>query len=179
MADYELTILSHYNLTAPYPTEWPTEKDESDASDEDLPPALRAQLNVPLRRSKSKFSALERSATGRRSLVPGSQKTRDGFENLVQKDEADPLGKYESVVGVLRSKGLPVDNDQHMRASGIPFTPINTSYTDHCQAIAFCSRPRPSHRPYSCHKPNRIQPRNRYSRGSNIFLDLLNRSLPH
>lgn len=121
MADYELTILSHYNLTAPYPTEWPTEKDDSDASDEDLPPALRAQLNVPLRRSKSKFSALERSATGRRSLVPGSQKTRDGFENLVQKDEPDPLGKHDSVVGVLRSKGLPVDSDQHMRASGVPY----------------------------------------------------------
>ena len=116
MADYEHIILSHYNLATPYPTEWPAAKDESDASDEDLPSPLKAQLNVPLRRSKSKFSALERRGIGRRSLVPGSQKTQDGLENLVQKDEPDPLGKYDSVVSVLRSRGLPVDSDTHTRA---------------------------------------------------------------
>ena len=116
MADYERTILTHYNLATPYPSEWPAAKDESDASDEDLPLPLKAQLNVPLRRSKSRFSALERNSTGRRSLVPGSQKTRDGLENLVQKDEPDPLGGYESVVRVLRDRGLPVESDQRLRA---------------------------------------------------------------
>lgn len=118
MADYDRTILSHYHLANPYPTEWPAEKDQSDASDEDLPSPLKAQLNVPLRRSKSKFSALERSSIGRRSLVPGSQKTRDGLENLVQTDEADPLGGYDSVVRVLRDRGLPVESELHLRACG-------------------------------------------------------------
>lgn len=116
MADYERTILTHYNLATPYPTEWPAEKDESDASDDDIPLPLKAQLNVPLGRSKSRFSALERNSTGRRSLVPGSQKTRDGLENLVQSDEPDPLGGYDSVVRALRDRGLPVESDHRLRA---------------------------------------------------------------
>ena len=114
MADYERTILNHYSLATPYPTEWPTEKDESDASDEDV--SLKLPSNASFRRSKSRYSALERSASDRRSLVPGSQKTRDGVENLVQKDEADSLGGNDSVVRVLRERGLPVEEDQRLRA---------------------------------------------------------------
>lgn len=132
MADYERTILTHYNLENPYPTQWPAERDDSDPSDEDLPPALKARLNVllrPSKSSKSRFSALERNSSGRRSLVPGSQKTQDGLENLVQQDEPDPLGGYDSVVRVLRDRGLPVESDQLLRAGTYP--PFSISYTDH------------------------------------------------
>jgi len=108
----EHTILNHYNLTNPYPTAWPAEKDESDASEDERPVNGLARKGV--RRSKSRYSALERSESDRRSLVPGSQKLRDGQENLVQKDEPDPLGATDSVVRVLRQKGLPVEEDQRL-----------------------------------------------------------------
>jgi exocyst complex component 2 len=109
MADYERTVLDHYQLSTPFPTEWPAEKDQSDASeDEEVPKSTRNGL---IRRSKSRYSALERSASDRKSLVPGSQKTGEGIENLVQKDEPDPLGSGDSVVRILRSQGLPVQDD--------------------------------------------------------------------
>jgi exocyst complex component 2 len=113
MASDTGTILNHYNITSPFPTEWPAEKDESDASDTEIP--IKATTISHIRRSKSRYSVLERSGSDRRSLVPGSEKTRDGVENLVQKDEADPLGASNSVVRVLRDKGLPVDEDQRLR----------------------------------------------------------------
>jgi exocyst complex component 2 len=111
MTDYERTILDHYQLSNPYPTEWPEEKDNSDFSDEEETVKPRAGV----RRSKSRYSALERVASDRRSLVPGSQKTGDGVENLVQRDEPDPLGTTESVVRVLRQLGLPVADDTQYR----------------------------------------------------------------
>ena len=107
----EPTILNHYNLTTLYPTAWPAEKDESDASDEDVPGPKKSDL----RRSKSRYSALERSGSDRRSLVPGSQKIGNGVENLVQKDEVDPLGGTDSVVRILREKGIPVEEDSRLR----------------------------------------------------------------
>ena len=106
-------ILNRYNITTPFPTEWPAEKDESDDSDDGLPP--KGVAMSLLRRSRSRYSALERSGSDRRTLVPGSEKTGDGLENLVQKDEADPLGGADSVVRALRLKGMPVDDDQRLR----------------------------------------------------------------
>ena len=107
----EPTILNHYNLSTLYPTAWPTEKDESDASDEELP----TRKKTDLRRSKTRYSALERKGSDRRSLVPGSQRTGNGAENLVQKDEADPLNGTDSVVRILREKGIPVEEDTRIR----------------------------------------------------------------
>lgn len=109
----EHTILNHYNLATPYPTAWPTEKDESDASEDDLSSMKAKKPNI--RRSKTRYSALERSGSDRRSLVPGSEKTGDGVENLVQKDEGDPLGGADSVVRVLRQRGIAVEDDQRLR----------------------------------------------------------------
>lgn len=108
MADFERNITDHYNLSTPYPVEWPGELDESD---EEVAPGKT--LNV--RRSKSRYSALERSASDRRSVIPGSQKTGDGRANLVQKDEPDPLGGMDSVVAVLKQRGLPVEEDTRLR----------------------------------------------------------------
>lgn len=108
MADYERTIVNHYNLSNPYPVQWPAELDETD--DEELP-----KNSLKVRRSQSRYSALERSASDRKSIIPGSQKTDDGRANLVQKDEPDPLGASDSVVKVLRQRGLPVDSDSRLR----------------------------------------------------------------
>ena len=98
-ADFERTVLEHYQLPSAFPVEWPAEKDNSDASDEEEQKAARNGL---MRRSKSRYSALERAASDRRSVLPGSQRTGDGVENLVQRDEPDPLGSTESVVRILR-----------------------------------------------------------------------------
>ena len=108
----EQTLLNHYNLATPYPTAWPVEKDDSDSADEVSPGKTSNKLTH--RRSKSRYSALERSGSDRRSLVPGSEKIGDGVENLVQKDEADPLGNADSVVRILREKGIPVEEDQRL-----------------------------------------------------------------
>lgn len=108
MAELERSIVNHYNLSTPYPVEWPAELDESD---EEV--ASGKALNV--RKSKSRYSALERSASDRRSVIPGSQKTDDGRANLVQKDELDPLGGMDSVVAVLKQRGLPVEDDTRLR----------------------------------------------------------------
>lgn len=114
MADYERTVLEHYQLLTAFPTEWPSAKDQSDASDDDDEIAHKKR-NGAVRSSKPRYSALERATSDRRSLVPGSQKTGDGVENLVQKDEPDPLGTGESVVRILRARGLPVQDDIRLR----------------------------------------------------------------
>ncbi len=112
----EPTILNHYNLTAAFPTAWPTAKDDSESEEEKAGKDSRAGV----RRSKSRYSALERSGSDRRSLVPGSEKLKDGQENLVQKDESDPLGGSNSVVRALRHKGLPVEEDQRLSETEVP-----------------------------------------------------------
>ena len=115
----EHTVLNHYNLTNPFPIAWPAEKDESDASEDEIKASDHSKTAI--RRSRSRYSALQSSGSDRRSLVPGSQKLRDGHENLVQKDEPDPLGVTDSVVRVLRQKGLPVEEDQRLSEDSTPF----------------------------------------------------------
>lgn len=110
--DEEHTILNHYNLATPNPIAWPAEKDSDDTDDDDISSKKGGKTN--LRRSKTRYSALERSGSDRRSLVPGSEKTGDGVENLVQRDETDPLGGADSVVRILRQKGIAVDDDQRL-----------------------------------------------------------------
>lgn len=105
--DLERSVLSHYNLSTPFPNEWPTELDQSDDEDEDN--------QAGVRRSRSRYSALERAASDRRTFIPGSQRTRDGKANVVQKDEADPLGGSRTVITSLKHRGLPVDQDARLR----------------------------------------------------------------
>lgn len=64
---------------------------------------------------KSRYSVLEGSGSFSRKRE-GVEKTKDGVENMVQKDEGDPLGMYPSVVQVLRSRGLGVEDDIKMSA---------------------------------------------------------------
>ncbi|KAK0128896.1 hypothetical protein ONS95_000842 [Cadophora gregata] len=112
MADYERTVLEHYQLSTAYPVEWPAEKDMSDASDEEETKPAR---DAGIRRSKSRYSALERAASDRKSILPGSQRGDNGVETMVQRDEPDPLGTTDSVVRILRQLGLPVQEDPRLR----------------------------------------------------------------
>lgn len=106
MAEYERNVLTHYNIQSAALDSWPAELDKSDEEQPD---------EIGVRRSRSRYSALERSTSHRRSGVPGSQKLSDGRSNLVQKDEPDPLGSSGSVVQSLRSRGLPVEQDPRLR----------------------------------------------------------------
>lgn len=110
-ADMERQLLEHYNLKTLYPSEWPPEKDDAEDSEEDAQPA---QNSSSIQRRRSRYSVLERSGV-RSSKVPGTEKTKDGVDTLVQKDEVDPLGNASSVVNVLRARGLPVEDDMKLR----------------------------------------------------------------
>ncbi|KAF2014145.1 hypothetical protein BU24DRAFT_392262 [Aaosphaeria arxii CBS 175.79] len=114
MESMETKLLNKYNIPTLFPAQWPEEKDRS--SDEEEDEAPRTAAVQPLRRSntKSRYSVLENTRTYSRQL-PGAEKNQDGVENLVQKDEADPLGTYPSVVHVLRQRGLPVEEDIKLR----------------------------------------------------------------
>ena len=109
----ETEILNKYNLTTLYPATWPQEKDEADEEDtfdEPIPKATKQSIQ----RSKSRYSVLEPSARFSRQ-VPGAERSKDGVETLVQKDEQDPLGMYPSVVQVLRAKNIQVEDDIKLR----------------------------------------------------------------
>lgn len=111
MADVEQLMLKQYNLSSLDPWEWPAEKDQSDTSEDEGHAAAKRLTN---RRSKARFSALERDLSVR-SSVPGSQKNSQGIENLVQDDEPDPLGSGSTVVRMLRQRKLSVDEDLRLR----------------------------------------------------------------
>ncbi|KAH7359824.1 exocyst complex component Sec5-domain-containing protein [Pyrenochaeta sp. MPI-SDFR-AT-0127] len=109
----ETEILNKYNLTTLYPAAWPDEKNQVDDDDEFDEPAPKA-VAQPIRRSRSRYSVLEdRSRYSRQ--VPGAERSKDGVENLVQKDEQDPLGMYPSVVQVLRTRNIQVEDDIKLR----------------------------------------------------------------
>lgn len=112
MADTERRILNRYNINTLYPSEWPRDRDDNDASD-DEPVTSSTSRSRP--RPKSRYSALEHSSSFGSSL-PGTEKTKEAIENLVQKDEPDPLGSSASVVQVLRQRGLPVEDDLKLSA---------------------------------------------------------------
>ena len=105
----ETEILNKYNLTTLYPATWPEEKDEADEEDTFDEPVPKATPQA-IRRSKSRYSVLEPSSRYSRQ-VPGAERSKDGVETLVQKDEQDPLGMYPSVVQVLRARNVHVEDD--------------------------------------------------------------------
>lgn len=115
MADYERSVLEFYGLPNPYPNEWPAEKNVSDGSEDES-----EKKNTKLGRRKSRYQALERAVSDRRSTIPGSQSEKGGVGNIVQKDEPDPLGTTDSVVRTLKQIGLPVQDDARLRMRRTP-----------------------------------------------------------
>ena len=107
MADSDL--LNHYKIDTLVPSAWPVEKDLEDSSDEELSaPTSKHGRKV----SRSRYSVLE---SPRRTSVPGAERSKDGVENLVQKDEPDPLGSSGSVIQSLRRQGMQIDDDSKSR----------------------------------------------------------------
>jgi hypothetical protein len=107
----EQAILNKYGLTTLWPTRWPDEKNDESDSDGEAPTPAAVQS---VRRSRSRYSVLEdRSRFSRQ--IPGAEISKDGKENLVQKDEQDPLGMYPSVVQVLRTRNVQVEEDIKLR----------------------------------------------------------------
>ena len=105
----ETKLLNHYKLPSLDPTEWPADKNDEDSSDEEI-----VKVGTQRRTSKARYSALNRNATTR-SSVPGAERSKDGKQSYVQKDEPDPLGGQQSVIQVLRMRGLPVEDDGKLR----------------------------------------------------------------
>ncbi|KAJ4425104.1 Exocyst complex component S5 [Gnomoniopsis sp. IMI 355080] len=108
MADFERNVLDFYQLSNPYPVEWPTEKDNSDVSEDE-------DMKLKANRRKSRYQALEKAVSNRNSMMPGHQKSSNGVGNIVQKDEPDPLGTTDSVVRTLKQLGVPVQEDPRLR----------------------------------------------------------------
>ncbi|KAK1759262.1 exocyst complex component Sec5-domain-containing protein [Echria macrotheca] len=106
-SNLERTVLDFYQVSTPYPVEWPADKNnESDASEDE---SAKKKLN----RRKSRYQALERAVSTRSSVIPGSEHSASGVSNLVQRDEPDPLGTTDSVVRTLKQLGLPLDDTKY------------------------------------------------------------------
>ncbi|PTB70931.1 exocyst complex subunit [Trichoderma citrinoviride] len=103
MSDYERTILEFYQLPTSYPSEWPAEKDDQDSSGDEADTKKHS-------RQKSRYQALE-AATGDGKVASA----KGAVNNLVLKDEPDPLGTTDSVVRSLRELGLPAQDDVRLR----------------------------------------------------------------
>ena len=107
-------LLNHYKINDPFPETWPADQDADDSNDDgdDGDETLIPDPKPRRRFSKSRYSVLE----AKRTSVPGAERTKDGLENLVQKDEPDPLGRSPaSVIQTLRRRGVPVDQDSRLR----------------------------------------------------------------
>ena len=115
MADDERIILNHYKLPTAFPVQWPAEKDDSDDSDgnTNLKPDNRSRLQH--RRSRPRHSALGRLAPSRRSCGSLLGSDEGSTQVVGRNDEPDPLGSSDSIVRLLRHRGLPVDDDAKLR----------------------------------------------------------------
>lgn len=111
--------MSHYKIESLFPDEWPSSRDAEDSSeDEGLLPAPKPQRVA----SRSRYSVLE----PKRSSVPGAERTKEGIENLVQRDEPDPLGQSSSVIQTLRRQGVDIDADSKL-SMPIPLIKLATT----------------------------------------------------
>ena len=110
MTDAE--IVQHYNLPSAYPEEWPAELEESDSDTGGR--SRKPNLQQRQRERKSRYFALERSASRRGSYLTSHQRD-DGPENPFKKDESDPLGLGDRVIRTLKKRGLQVDEDARLR----------------------------------------------------------------
>ncbi|KAI0132136.1 exocyst complex component Sec5 [Xylariales sp. AK1849] len=109
LSEFNRSVLEFYGLSTPFPTEWPVDKNNSDASDSE-----EEQKRQKVQRRKSRYQALERAAS-RASVITGSEKSISGVSSLTNKDEPDPLGGTDSVVRALRQFGVPIQDDNRLR----------------------------------------------------------------
>ncbi|KAJ5793816.1 Vacuolar protein sorting-associated protein 51 [Penicillium paradoxum] len=115
MAD--LDVASHYNLPSEFPEEWPAALDVAEESEEE--PVQR----IDSRPRKSRYMALERSPSDWRSNC-GSRRGKEGRDNA-REDEPDPLGTSDSVLRILKQRGVPLEEEGKSRylLSSTSFSP--------------------------------------------------------
>ncbi|KAJ5082497.1 hypothetical protein N7532_011540 [Penicillium argentinense] len=128
----DLDVASHYNLPSEFPEEWPAALDEADQSDEE--PVQRTKS----RPRKSRYFALERTPSDWRSNF-GSRRGKDGRDNA-QNDEPDPLGAGDSVLRILKQRGLRLEDEGGKRSrfllSSTSFSPaLFLSQAHHSDSI--------------------------------------------
>ncbi|KAH6659785.1 exocyst complex component Sec5-domain-containing protein [Truncatella angustata] len=104
--EFNRNVLEFYGLETEFPTEWPVEKDNSEASDSE-----DEQRRQKLQRRKSRYQALERAVSTRSSIIAGDK----SGSGLLSRDEPDPLGGSDSVIRSLIQFGVPVKEDSRLR----------------------------------------------------------------
>jgi exocyst complex component 2 len=122
--DKERELLNRYHLTSLNPLEWPHQQDDDDSDETESEDETATNGNGTRQHTKTSaksqrslsntYKNIERHASIRSSLS-GTQKTAGGEDSLVQKDEADPLGRAPSVAATLRRRGLPVEENVKLR----------------------------------------------------------------
>ncbi|KAJ5950589.1 Vacuolar protein sorting-associated protein 51 [Penicillium vulpinum] len=128
MAD--LDVASHYSLPSEFPEEWPASLDVADEPEEE------AVQRTDSRPRKSRYIALERSTSDWRSNF-GSRRGKEGRENA-REDEPDPLGTSDSVLRILKQRGVPLEEEGKSRflLSSTSFSPaLFLSQAHHSDSI--------------------------------------------
>ncbi|KAF4217427.1 hypothetical protein CNMCM8980_006092 [Aspergillus fumigatiaffinis] len=105
----DIEVANYYNLPSAYPEEWPAELEQSEPSDDE-----EALGRTPSRARRSRYFALERSHSGK-ALSLGSFKGSNARENLAKVDEPDPLGSGDSVLQILKKRGLALEDETRLR----------------------------------------------------------------
>lgn len=136
----DIDVASHYGIQTAFPETWPAELDESDESESEQ---YAAGANT--KRRSTRYSALGRGS----GLLGGSHRTGD---NVAKKDESDPLGSSDSVMYILKKRGVPIDDDMRLRnrflLSSTSFSPAlflsqahqNASAEELIEGLQFLSR---------------------------------------
>ncbi|KAH8698425.1 putative exocyst complex component Sec5 [Talaromyces proteolyticus] len=139
-------VANHYGIRNAFPETWPEELDESDTEIEEY----SATATVKPKRRSARYSALGRS--GSKGLAAGSYRAGGGGDNVAMKDEADPLGSSDSVMYILKKRGIPVEDDMRLRnrflLSSTSFSPAlflsqahqDASAEDLLEGLRFLSR---------------------------------------
>lgn len=98
----EAAILKHYRLQDAFPTAW------SDPIED-----AQAKQRKQFRQSTSRYSVLQEdgASSSLKGLVGGDLYS----SGSVPEDEPDPLGTTESVVRVLRKRGIPAQDNVRLR----------------------------------------------------------------
>ncbi|KAJ5578252.1 uncharacterized protein N7459_007216 [Penicillium hispanicum] len=128
----DLDVASHYNLPSEFPDEFPAALEEADQSEEETVQRTKS------RPRKSRYFALERTPSDWRSNF-GSRRGKDGRENALN-DEPDPLGTGDSVLRILKQRGLHLEDEGGKRSryllSSTSFSPaLFLSQAHHSDSI--------------------------------------------
>lgn len=108
----DVDVAQYYNLPTAYPEEWPAQLDDGDAPETVPDDAAARKKQLKQQRKSARYSALGLATS--RNLASAPFRAGAG-DHASGKDEPDPLGSSDSVLHMLRQRGLPVDEDPQLR----------------------------------------------------------------